>query len=261
MVRGPKKHLKRFHAPHHWMLGKLDGIWAPKASAGPHKARESLPVIIIIRNRLKYALTRTEAQAICMQKLIKVDGRIRTDINFPAGFMDVVEIEKSGDRFRLLYDTKGRFLLHPIDRTEAAFKLGKVVRQETTKKGIPVVVTHDGRTIRYPDPEVKVNDTVKVDISSGKITEFVKMELGCTVMATNGRNQGRIGTLVSRDRHPGSFDIVHVRDSRGNSFATRLTNIFVIGRKDEEALVSLPRGDGVKLSIFEQRDRRLKHSA
>jgi ribosomal protein S4E len=69
-VRGPKKHLKRLNAPHHWMLGKLDGVWAPKVSAGPHKARECLPVVIIIRNRLKYALTRTEAQAICMQKLV-----------------------------------------------------------------------------------------------------------------------------------------------------------------------------------------------
>ncbi len=28
-------------------------------------------------------------------------------------------IEKSGDQFRLLYDTKGRFVLHPIGNDEA----------------------------------------------------------------------------------------------------------------------------------------------
>lgn len=71
-VRGPKKHLKRLNAPHHWMTGKLGGIYAPKVSAGPHKSRECLPMVIIVRNRMKYALTRTEAQAICMQKLVRL---------------------------------------------------------------------------------------------------------------------------------------------------------------------------------------------
>jgi ribosomal protein S4E len=69
-TRGPQKHLKRLNAPHHWMLSKLDGIWAPKPGAGPHKGRESLPLVLIVRNRLKYALTRSEAQAICMRRLV-----------------------------------------------------------------------------------------------------------------------------------------------------------------------------------------------
>lgn len=30
--RGPKKHLKRLNAPKHWLLGKMDGVWAPKVS-------------------------------------------------------------------------------------------------------------------------------------------------------------------------------------------------------------------------------------
>lgn len=69
------------------MLGKMGGIFAPKVSAGPHKGRESLPLSIILRNRLKYALTRKESQMIVMQKLVKVDRKVRTDLNFPAGFM------------------------------------------------------------------------------------------------------------------------------------------------------------------------------
>lgn len=58
------------------MTGKLGGIYAPKVSAGPHKCRECLPMVIIVRNRMKYALTRTEAQAICMQKLVRPRQRL-----------------------------------------------------------------------------------------------------------------------------------------------------------------------------------------
>ena len=58
----------------------------------------------------------------------------------------------------------------------------------------------------------------------------------------------------------GSHDIVHVKDATGNMFATRLSNIFIIGR-DTKAMVSLPRGKGIRLTISEERDRRLAEKA
>jgi len=238
----------------------MEGIWAPRPSQGPHKLRESLPLILILRNRLKYALTGKETKMICMEKHVKVDGKVRTDPNFPAGFMDVVEIPKAGDQFRLIYDTKGRYVLHRISNEEKAFKLCKVKRQELTSKKVPYVVTNDGRTIRYPDPDVKVNDTVKVDIATGKILSLIKFEVGKSAMVTKGRNTGSVGVIVKVEHHPGSFDIVTMRDAAGNSFSTRLENVFVIGQGAGTAHgapateVSLPKGKGVRLSILEERD-------
>jgi len=95
MARGPKKHLKRLNAPKHWMLDKLSGVFAPRPSTGPHKLRECLPLIILLRNRLKYALTGKEVKMILAQRLVKVDSKVRTDATYPAGFMDVVTIEKN----------------------------------------------------------------------------------------------------------------------------------------------------------------------
>lgn len=260
MARGPKKHLKRLNAPKSWILDKLTGVFAPRPSCGPHKLRESLPLIIFLRNRLKYALTGSEVKKILMQRLIKVDGKVRTDTNYPAGFMDVVTIEKTNEFFRLLYDVKGRFIVHRITAEEAKYKLCKVKKVQTGPRGIPFLVTHDGRTIRYPDPLIKVNDTVQVDISTGKIMDFLKFDSGNMCMITGGRNLGRIGSVTNRERHPGSFDIVHIKDSQGHSFATRLNNVFIIG-KGNKPYVSLPKGKGIKLSIAEERDKRLAAKA
>lgn len=196
-------------------------VKAPRPSPGPHKLRESLPLTIFLRNRLKYALNGTEVTKIVKQRIIKVDNKVRTDETYPAGFMDVISIIPSGEHFRLLYDIKGRFAVHRIQPEEASYKLCKVRKLAVGAKGVPFVVTHDGRTIRYPDPSIKVNDTVKFDLESGKITEFIKFTPGNTVMITGGRNRGRVGELVSRERHMGGFDIVHVKDSVGHSFATR----------------------------------------
>jgi len=257
MVRGPKKHLKRLNAPKHWMLDKLSGTYAPKPSSGPHKTRECLPLVVFIRNRLKYALTAREVKSILMQRHVKVDGKVRTDPKYPAGFMDVISIEKTGENFRLIYDIKGRYAVHRITAEEAKYKLCKVKRISTGAKGVPHIVTHDGRTIRYPDPAVKVNDTVKFDIDSGKIDEIIQFDSGNLCFITGGRNIGRVGTITSRERHLGGFDIVHVKDTHGRQFATRISNIFIIG-KGGKPYISLPRGKGVKLTILEERDIRIQ---
>ena len=132
--------------------------------------------------------------------------------------------------------------------------------------------------IRFPDPAIRVNDTVKIDLSNGKqphslthflyppplltvlckpagkITDFIRFDTGVIAMATGGRNMGRVGVITHRERHDGGFNIVHIKDAIDNEFATRETNVFVIGR--EKPWISLPKGKGVKLSIAEERDRR-----
>ncbi|KAF4353794.1 hypothetical protein G4B88_011653 [Cannabis sativa] len=228
MARGLKKHLKRLNAPKHWMLDKLGGAFAPKPSSGPHKSRECLPLILILRNRLKYALTYREVQSILMQRHVMVDGKVRTDKTYPSGFMDVVSIPKTNENFRLLYDTKGRFRLHSVRDDEAKFKLCKVRSVQFGQKGIPYLNTYDGRTIRYPDPLIKANDTIKLDLEANKITDFIKFDVGNVVMVTGGRNRGRVGVIKNREKHKGTFETIHVQDALGHEFATRLGNVFTI---------------------------------
>lgn len=63
---------------------------APRPSPGPHKLRESLPLTVFLRYRLKYALTGREVTSIVQQRLVKVDGKVRTDATYPAGFMGTI---------------------------------------------------------------------------------------------------------------------------------------------------------------------------
>ena len=170
--------------------------------------------------------------------------------------MDVISTDKTGENFLLIYDTKGRFAVHCITPEEAKYKLCKVRKIFVGTKGIPHLVTHDARTIHYPDPLIKVNDTIQTDLETGKITDFIKFDTGNLCMVTGGDNLGRIGVITNQERHPGSFDLVHVKDVNGNSFATWLSNIFVIG-KGNKPWISLPRGKGIHLTIAEERDKRL----
>lgn len=74
-------------------------------------------------------------------------------------------------------------------------------------------------------------------------------------MVTGGRNRGRIGVIQHREKHKGSFDIIHVTDSTGNQFATRMGNVFTIGQ-GTKPWITIPRGKGIKLSIVEEAKKR-----
>ena len=120
---------------------------------------------------------------------------------------------------------------------------------------MPCVNLHDGRTIRYPDPNIKENDTVMVDIATNKITDHIKYDAGSLVMITSGRNAGRVGVIQRREKHKGSFEIVHIKDAAGHEFATRGPNVFAIG-EGNKPMISLPKGKGIKLSIVEELEKR-----
>ena len=184
----------------------------------------------------------------------KVDGKVRRDARFPIGVMDVLSVTKTNENYRMLYDAKGRFTLVPIKDNEAKYKLLKVKAKAVGPNKIPYIVTHDGRTIRFPHPEIDQGDTLKFDVEKHQISTWYKNEPGKLVYLTGGNNIGRVGTLLHVERHLGSFDIAHIRDANGKTFATRNENVFVIGDKKTE--ITLPEGDGLYLNILEEKQAR-----
>jgi len=92
--------------------------------------------------------------------------------------MDVLTLEKTNENFRILYDAKGRFVLKTLKADEAKFKLCKVIGKRVGPNKVPYLVTHDGRTIRYPHPDIKVHDTVRFDLINHKVTDHIKFDLG-----------------------------------------------------------------------------------
>jgi len=60
---------------------------------------------------------------------------------------------------------------------------------------VPYIVTHDGRTLRYPHPDIKKNDTVKLNLDTNEVDGLIKLENGASVTVIGGNNIGRVGIL------------------------------------------------------------------
>lgn len=150
---------------------------------------------------------------------------------------------------------KGRFQPVKIDKKEAQIKLCKVVRKRLGANKIPYIVTHDGRTIRFPHPDIKQNDSVKLNLETNEVDGVIKFDNGASIFVQGGNNIGRVGILQNIEAHAGSYDIAHVKDASGRTFATRKENIFVIGAKNPE--ITLPKRQGVKQTLLEERNERI----
>ena len=234
--RGVYKHLKRIHAPKSWMLSKVGGIWAIKPSQGPHKLRECIPLNILLRTKLRLALNGKEAKLIVKAREgnISIDGKVRTDHKYPVGIMDIVTVNKTGINYRVTFDVKGRWRLVKISKEEAKYKLCKVTRRSMGPKKIPFITTSDGRTLRYPNPHIKEHDTIKLNIEKNEIVDYYKYKIGAHVLIVGGNNIGRAGVIAKIEKHPGSYEIVYIKDTTGKEFSTRLTNIFITGDQSSE---------------------------
>ena len=251
--RGVYKHLKRIHAPKSWMLSKVGGIWAMKPSQGPHKLRECIPLSLLLKTKLKLALNAKEAKLIAKAREgnISIDGKVRTDHKYPVGIMDIVTINKTGANFRVNFDVKGRWRLVKISKEEAKYKLCKVTKRSMGPKKIPFITTTDGRTLRYPNPNIKEHDSIKLNLETNEIVGYYKYKIGAQVLIVGGNNIGRAGQIAKIEKHPGSYEIVYIKDTTGKEFSTRLQNIFITG--DQNSEISVEKYNTL-LSIIDERN-------
>jgi small subunit ribosomal protein S4e len=169
--------------------------------------------------------------------------------------MDVISLLKANVNYRILYDVKGRFGLVKISKDESKYKLCRVKERLMGPKKIPYIVTNDGRTLRFPNPDIKRNDTIKLNLDTNEIVAYYKYKIEAYVMITGGNNIGRIGIISKIEKHPGSYEIVYVKDTLGKEFSTRLGNVFVIGDKKPE--VTLLKNH-TRFSIIEEREHKTK---
>ncbi len=246
---GGRRHLKALAAPRFWPILRKEYKWTVKPSPGPHPVERSIPLLIVVRDILKYAKTGREARKIIAEGHIKVDGRIRRNYKYPVGIMDVIEIVDTGEAYRMVPVPVKVMTLHPISKEEASYKLCRIENKTTVKGGHIQLNLHDGRNhiVRVSDPTNPVEDvystlgTVKISIPKQELLDYIPLKEGVIAVIIGGRNVGRVGKVLEIHRGIRRFrSIVTLEDKNGNRFQTSLDYIFPIGV--DKPLISLPEG-------------------
>lgn len=194
-------HLKRLAAPPHLKISVKEAVFTVSPSPGPHPKYECIPLLLIIRDYLKYAEVGEEAKKIIKQGRILVDGRPVKDYKFPVGLMDIVSIPDTGENFRVLPIYRRGLDLVEIPREESSFKLCKIAGKMHVSGGQLQITLHDGRNIRFKEVTDTVRsymtkDTLKISIPSQVILSHLKLEEGKYGLLVKGPKQGLHGKII-----------------------------------------------------------------
>lgn len=223
------KHLKRLNAPRALQIHRKEKKWAIRASPGPHRLEAALPLGMIVRDYLHLADTLDETRNIIGRGEILVDGVVRKDYKFPCGLMDVISIPKLNKNYRILYNTRGKLVLQPIEEEEAKWKLCRIENKTVVKGNKIQLNLHDGRNKLVEKDDYKTGDVIKLSFDGNKIEDIYKFEKGNISLIIGGTHIGEIATIE---------DIEIVRSSKPNlakmkgktDFITLKKYVFPIGR-------------------------------
>lgn len=194
-----RRHLRRLGAPPWWPIRVKEYVWTVRPSPGPHGARTSIPLAIVVRDILRYAKTLREARYVIGRGYIKVDGVVRRDYKFPVGLMDILEIVPTGEFYRVVPHSTDFLSIVPIEPSEASYKLCRIEGKTTVKGGAIQLNLHDGRNIQLPKEEgtkYSTMGTVKISVPNQSILEYMELRPGAYCVVIGGRNVGIHGTLT-----------------------------------------------------------------
>lgn len=160
---------------------------------GPHKVRESIPLMYLVRDMFKLADNSKEAKKIINSGDILVDGKVIKDYCYGVGLMDVISIPKIEKHYRILCGKK--LNVQEISKEDSNFKLCKVTGKLMERKARLQINMHDGYSMFSKESDYKLNDTIVFEIPGRKVVKHIKFEKGKTGLVTKGNNMGKVGVI------------------------------------------------------------------
>lgn len=234
---GKRQHQKRTSSPKNWPIDRKlpKSKFVPKISPGPHSKETGMPLMLLLRDVLGVAQTKSEVKKILSNRLVLVDGRPRRNEKFPVGHMDVVEFEGLEEQYRVQIHSSHRLLPFAIEEDEANYKICKVVGKRNVRGGDTQISLHDGRNVLLDKGDSQISDikgqySIKISVPEQEILDILPLEEGARAMVTEGRHQGRIGKIVGIERRygPRASEVTFEDEDDEEVFRTALDYVFVL---------------------------------
>jgi len=230
--------LKRLAAPKSYIIPRKGKKFVPSPRPGPHPKDESVPLLIIIRDYLKYASTALEAEKIIKMKKVLIDGREVAEPRFPVGLMDVISLPETNEHYRMIPIYKRGLSLVAIDEEEASFKLGMIVRKTMVDGGAIQFTLHDGRNLLFKNPSIDVKtipvgDTFKISLPKQELMAHLGLKEGNYGLVIAGSRSGIHGKIIKIDKTPKypAKPLIQLESDIG-TVSTILKYVMVVGENE-----------------------------
>ncbi len=207
---------KRLPAPKHYPIERKKGSYVSTIE-GSRSREDAIPAVLLLRDVLGYAESDSEAKEIVQNRDLLRNGEEVRDVRQGIGVLDVVEIPKAEEAYRVL--RSGRKLKFvPVTDAE------KIVAKITGKRSEGdehVYSLHNGENYRT-DEDYGTGNTLVFNSS----VKEIELEEGAEVIVIEGRHAGEIAELKQVNDRGLNADTGLVESE--SEFETRLENLVAV---------------------------------
>jgi small subunit ribosomal protein S4e len=188
-------HLKRQGISKKWPIERKGTKYVVKPR---FNTENGVPLLIVLRDMLKFAQNRKEVKKIIHLKQILVNGRVAKDERENILFFDILNMIPLKKYYRLELSENGKFYLNEIKENEANKKIAKVIGKKVLKKKKKQLNLSDGRNF-LSDIKCKTNDSVVINLKDKKIEKCIPLKEGAKIFVFAGKHIGKSGETESID--------------------------------------------------------------
>lgn len=229
---GKRRHLKRQNVPTITRLARKGLWWVKKPIPGKHSISTSIPLVLMLRERLSLAETARQAKKLLTKSEVLIDGAKARFLGTPVGLMDVVALPKIGKQYRVIV-SKGGLSFVDADPENAGVKYCRVIGKTSLKKGKVQLNLHDSRNliVEKEEDRFKVGDTILLSIPKQAIKGMLKMEKGAKCLVFKGKHAGTVAVLEEILERAGSKAAEARLNAGGVAFITLKDYLIVVDDK------------------------------
>ncbi len=186
-------HIKKTQMPKTWPVPRK-GRGKRFVAVPSHAISKGISILFLLRDVLKIVKTRKEARHMTLNEMVKINNKIRKDVNFPVQVFDTINLEKASLNYRLEIVSK-KFNLVKISAKDAEKKVIKIVGKKTL--GIKKVQMNldDGQNFLTKE-KFSVGDSVVLNTKENKIEKILPLTEGAKVEIITGKHAGEKGDLT-----------------------------------------------------------------
>lgn len=183
-------HTKRLNAPRTWNISRKSHKYIITGKPSGHARELSVPLAVVMRDTLSHVQTLRELRIILAQGDIQVDGKVVKDEHTTVGLFDVISIPKLKKYYRIVLDDNGRITTLEITQKESLQKILHI-KKKVMLKGNKIQLTfHDGKTLITQDKDIKVGQSLLVDLPKISVVEKIDPKKGQQIYLINGKHSG-----------------------------------------------------------------------
>lgn len=159
-----------------------------------HNQKESLPLVVVMRDILKLVRTAKELKKLLYEKQIQINHRLIRETNYPLSLFDVLSIPSAKKNYKAVLSKDKKIIFEEVSEKESIIKVFKVINKKVLgEKKIQLNLMH-GKNILSKE-KVNTGDSIVYDLKENRMIKIIPMEKGKNAYVMKGKHAGIAGKI------------------------------------------------------------------